>query len=95
MAIPVNEHETRVEWVAATTFLPRLPGMGRAFYLVNRRIINQDRAVIEGQPNPIPLEPGSEVSVYADKLILAYRRLYRRALTEQGDIRAMDRSSVA
>jgi phenylpropionate dioxygenase-like ring-hydroxylating dioxygenase large terminal subunit len=79
VCIPVAERETRLTLITARGFL-RPPLFDFLFNRVNRRIAEEDRAIVESSIPPwVPLG-GEEVSVRTDAATLAFRRLYRERL---------------
>jgi phenylpropionate dioxygenase-like ring-hydroxylating dioxygenase large terminal subunit len=79
VCIPVSENETRLLLITARDFL-RASVLDPLFLWMNRRIAEEDRAIVESsQPIFVPLE-GEEASVRTDAATLAFRRLYRARL---------------
>jgi phenylpropionate dioxygenase-like ring-hydroxylating dioxygenase large terminal subunit len=76
--IPIDENTTEMMVFSVRTFLPWMP----AFIMdrVNKRILDEDRAVLESsQPSIVP--PASdELSVASDRATLTFRRWYFRTM---------------
>ena len=79
VCIPIDDRTTRMVFVTIRDFLrPRL--FDRAFHFGNRRVAEEDRAVLESS---LPLEvpaPGDERSVRTDEPTLRFRKIYRERL---------------
>ena len=81
VCIPLGEKETRLLLITARGFL-RAACFDPVFLWANRRIAEEDRAIVESSwPSFSPLE-GEEVSVRTDAATLAFRRLYRERLAD-------------
>ena len=78
--VPVDEQTTEMMVFSVRTFLPWMP----AFIMdrVNKRILDEDRAVLESSQPPIVPPAGDEMSVASDRATLAFRRWYFRTLVE-------------
>ncbi|PPD46535.1 MAG: hypothetical protein CTY15_00455 [Methylocystis sp.] len=77
--IPEDENATRLLLLTVRNFA-RSPLLNPVFRLLNRRIANEDRAIVESSlPSHVP-PPGEEVSVRTDAPTLVFRRLYRMKL---------------
>lgn len=75
MCVPVDATHMRMIVVGARTFAT-LPLLNPLFNASNRRIVNEDRAVVESsQPAEVP-PPGEELSVRTDRATLQFRRYY-------------------
>ena len=73
--IPTEPGKTRMMIVTARSFA-KLPIFDPMFDVGNRKILSQDRAIVESsQPSEVP-PPGDEASVATDKPTLAFRRHY-------------------
>ncbi|MFO0588393.1 MAG: aromatic ring-hydroxylating dioxygenase subunit alpha [Polyangiaceae bacterium] len=79
--IPVDEEHTNMMIVAARNFFPsRLVTWFSGLY--NRKIVGEDRAVVESSyPKEVP-HPNEEVSVATDGPTLHFRRYYYRELRD-------------
>jgi phenylpropionate dioxygenase-like ring-hydroxylating dioxygenase large terminal subunit len=73
-AVPVSETEVRILQLSVRNFL-RWRIFDGLFHFMNRRVLAEDRAVIESSPFEVP-PPQHEHSVRADTLSLAFRRRY-------------------
>ena len=82
LVIPVNETTTRLVLVAARDFA-RAAALDFAFNLSNRRIANEDRAIVESSTPAVVPPPGAERSVVTDRVTLAFRKYYYSALFER------------
>lgn len=83
ICIPIAEQETRLLLIAARDFL-RAPLLDPLFLWANRRIAEEDRAIVESsRPPAVPFD-GEEVSVRTDAATLAFRRIYRERLFGSG-----------
>jgi len=79
ICIPLRECETRLLVITARGFL-RAACFDPLFLWANRRIAEEDRAIVESsRPCHAPLE-GEDASVRTDAATLAFRRLYRQRL---------------
>ena len=79
VCIPVSDTETRLILLTLRSFL-RSPLLDPLFWWMNRRIAEEDRAIVESSlPIQVP-PPGDEASVRTDAATLAFRRLYRQRL---------------
>jgi phenylpropionate dioxygenase-like ring-hydroxylating dioxygenase large terminal subunit len=80
--IPVDQNTTEMMVFSVRTFLPWIPGfiMDRT----NRRILDEDRAVLESSQPPVVPLPAEEASVASDRATLAFRRWYFRSLRPGG-----------
>jgi phenylpropionate dioxygenase-like ring-hydroxylating dioxygenase large terminal subunit len=77
--IPEDETTTRLLLLTIRDFA-RWPVLNPIFRIMNRRIANEDRAIVESsQPREVP-PPGAECSVRTDAPTLAFRRIYRAKL---------------
>ncbi|HSN70507.1 MAG TPA: aromatic ring-hydroxylating dioxygenase subunit alpha, partial [Steroidobacteraceae bacterium] len=75
---PIDESTTRAWWVMGRNFL-RSPLLDRNTIRRNRRIFEQDAAVIEHvRPVHVPGNAREEVTVKSDALQIEFRRLVRR-----------------
>ncbi|MBL9104066.1 MAG: aromatic ring-hydroxylating dioxygenase subunit alpha [Myxococcales bacterium] len=77
--VPVDERTTSMVFVTIRDFMrPRL--FDRLFHLANRKIAEEDRAVLESSdPVEVP-PPGEERSVRTDGPTLQFRKIYRERL---------------
>lgn len=90
--VPVDENTTEMMVFSVRTFLPWMP----AFIMdrVNKRILDEDRAVLESsQPSMVP-PPEQELSVASDRATLTFRRWYFRTLAEPRAAEASGRALV-
>lgn len=72
-ASPVSARQTRMFAPIARNFDTDQPE--RSIYEFNRRIFEEDRAIVEIQrPENLPLDPRIEVNIAADRSSVAYRR---------------------
>ncbi|OAI27972.1 hypothetical protein A1351_12515 [Methylosinus sp. R-45379] len=79
ICIPVGERETRLLLLTARGFLRA--GLFDALFLwSNRRIAEEDRAIVESSTPPFSPLGGEEASMPTDAATLAFRRLYRQRL---------------
>jgi phenylpropionate dioxygenase-like ring-hydroxylating dioxygenase large terminal subunit len=79
MCVPIDATRTRMIIVGARTFAT-LPLLNPFFNLSNKRIAEEDRAVVESsQPLEVP-PPSEEVSVRTDKATLQFRKFYYEVL---------------
>jgi phenylpropionate dioxygenase-like ring-hydroxylating dioxygenase large terminal subunit len=77
--IPEEERQTRLLLLTMRDFA-RTPLLDPAFRWMNRRIADEDRAIVESSlPNEVP-PPAQEHSVRTDAPTLAFRRLYLKNL---------------
>jgi hypothetical protein len=77
--IPEDDRTTRLLLLTMRDFA-RSPLLHPVFRFMNRRIANEDRAIVESSlPNAAP-PPGEEASVRTDAPTLAFRRIYRDRL---------------
>lgn len=77
--IPEDETTTRLLLLTIRNFV-RSPLLNPVFRLLNWRIANEDRAIVESSlPAQVP-PPGEEASVRTDAPTLAFRRIYRKRL---------------
>ncbi len=75
ICVPVGERAVRMIVVGARSFA-RLPLLNPLFNWSNRRIVNEDRAVVESS-DPVEVPPASEeLSVATDRATLRFRRYY-------------------
>ncbi|WP_245300182.1 hypothetical protein [Methylocystis bryophila] len=79
VCIPLSERETRLLLVTARSFL-RLRLFDPLFGRANRRIAEEDRAIVESSLPPIVPPPEEEKSLPTDAPTLAFRRIYRQRL---------------
>lgn len=79
VCLPVDERTTSMVFLTVRDFMrPRV--FDRLFHLANRRIAEEDRAVLESSdPAEVP-PPGDERSVRLDEPTLRFRKLYRERL---------------
>lgn len=83
ICVPVSAVKTRMIVVGARTFAT-LPLLNPFFNWSNRRIVNEDRAVVESsQPVEVP-PPSEEVSVRTDRATLQFRKYYFETLKPSG-----------
>lgn len=73
-AVPVSETEVRILQLTVRNFL-RWRGFDAVFHRFNRRVLREDRAVVESSPSAVP-PPGAERSVRTDAHCLAFRKRY-------------------
>lgn len=79
ICVPIDATRTRMIIVGARTFAT-LALLNPFFNLSNKRIAEEDRAVVESsQPLEIP-PPAEEVSVRTDKATLQFRKYYFEVL---------------
>jgi vanillate O-demethylase monooxygenase subunit len=79
ICIPVTDNETRVLLITLRCFL-RAPLFDPLFWWMNRRIADEDRAIVESSsPGEAP-PPSEEASVQTDAATLAFRHIYRQCL---------------
>lgn len=79
ISVPINATRTRMIVIGARSFAT-LPLLNPFFNYSNRRIVNEDRAVVESsQPLEVP-PPRDEVSVRTDRATLQFRKYYYSAL---------------
>jgi len=79
VCIPLSQNETRLMLVTARSFL-RSPLFDPLFVRANRRIAEEDRAIVESSLPPIVPPPDQEKSLPTDAPTLAFRRIYRQKL---------------
>lgn len=75
ICVPVDATKVRMLVVGARSFA-RARILNPLFNLSNRRIVNEDRAVVESSQPPEVPHPSTEVSVRTDKATLRFRRWY-------------------
>ncbi|MCX7899424.1 MAG: hypothetical protein N2444_04975, partial [Methylocystis sp.] len=79
VCIPQGENETRLLLLTMRSFAT-LALLDPIFRLMNRRIAQEDRAIVESSlPAQVP-PPSEEASVRTDAPTLAFRRVYRLRL---------------
>ncbi|MFO0597835.1 MAG: aromatic ring-hydroxylating dioxygenase subunit alpha [Myxococcaceae bacterium] len=79
LCVPIDDRRTRMIIVGARSFAT-LPLLNPFFNRSNRRIAEEDRAVVESsQPVKVP-PPADEVSVRTDRATLQFRRYYYEVL---------------
>lgn len=79
LCVPISPTQTRMIVVGARSFAT-LPWLDVFFNRSNRRIVDEDRAVVESSwPMEVP-PPADEVSVRTDKATLQFRRWYLKTL---------------
>jgi phenylpropionate dioxygenase-like ring-hydroxylating dioxygenase large terminal subunit len=79
LCVPIDATHTRMVVVGARSFAT-LPLLNPLFNASNRRIVNEDKAVVESsQPMEIP-PAGDEISVRTDRATLQFRKYYRETL---------------
>jgi phenylpropionate dioxygenase-like ring-hydroxylating dioxygenase large terminal subunit len=79
ICVPIDATHTRMIVIGARTFAT-LPLLNPFFNASNRRIVNEDRAVVESsQPAEVP-PPSEELSVRTDRATLQFRRYYYETL---------------
>ena len=76
-ASPVSAHQTRLFCPLARNFDKHTPVEDvREF---NRRVFNEDRILVEAQrPKDLPLSPGADIPIAADRTSIAYRRVLKQ-----------------
>jgi phenylpropionate dioxygenase-like ring-hydroxylating dioxygenase large terminal subunit len=79
ICIPLSQNKTRLMLVTARSFL-RSPLLDWLFIRANRRIAEEDRAIVESSLPPVAPSPEEEKSVATDAGTLAFRRIYRQKL---------------
>jgi phenylpropionate dioxygenase-like ring-hydroxylating dioxygenase large terminal subunit len=79
VCIPLSQNETRLMLVTARSFL-RSRLFDPLFLRANRRIAEEDRAIVESSLPPIVPAPEQEKSLASDAPTLAFRRIYRQKL---------------
>ncbi len=79
VCIPLSQNETRLMLVTARSFL-RSRLLDPLFVRANRRIADEDRAIVESSLPPIVPSPEQEKSLASDAPTLAFRRIYRQKL---------------
>jgi vanillate O-demethylase monooxygenase subunit len=79
VCVPLSATETRLMIVTARGFL-RSRLLDPLFVRANRRIAEEDRAIVESSLPPIVPSPEPEKSVATDVATLAFRRIYRQKL---------------
>lgn len=77
-AIPEDDGHVRILQLSVRGFL-RWPLLDPLFHYTNRRVLYEDRAVVESNPRPVPA-PAEERSVGTDAPTLAFRRRYLQEL---------------
>lgn len=77
--LPQDEQTTRLLLFTLRDFA-RFPLLDPLFRRLNRRIANEDKAVVESSLPVATPAPGEEASVRNDAPTLAFRRLYRQRL---------------
>lgn len=77
--LPIDERTTKTWFLQSRNFVttPIFDPIARRISL---QILSEDRSVVESQPEPVPLDSANELSVRADALSIAYRKLLRSAL---------------
>jgi phenylpropionate dioxygenase-like ring-hydroxylating dioxygenase large terminal subunit len=84
--IPEGDDATRLLLLTIRNFA-RAAWLNPVFRAMNRRIANEDRAIVESSsPMAVPA-PGAEVSVPTDAPTLAFRRRYRQNLLGSAAVR--------
>ncbi|MFT3712804.1 MAG: aromatic ring-hydroxylating dioxygenase subunit alpha [Archangium sp.] len=87
ICVPVDASHTRMIVAGARTFAT-LPLLNPVFNWSNRKIVEEDRAVVESsQPAEVP-PPGDELSVRTDRATLQFRRYYFESLKDSSASRA-------
>ncbi len=79
ICIPISDKETRLMLITLRSFL-RSPLLDPLFWWMNRRIAEEDRAIVESSLPIFAPPPGEEASVRTDAATLAFRNLYRKRL---------------
>jgi vanillate O-demethylase monooxygenase subunit len=79
ICIPISDTETRLMLITLRSFL-RSPFLDPLFWWMNRRIAEEDRAIVESSLPIFAPAPGEEASVRTDAATLAFRHLYRQRL---------------
>jgi phenylpropionate dioxygenase-like ring-hydroxylating dioxygenase large terminal subunit len=79
VCIPLSQNETRLMLVTARSFL-RSRLFDPLFVRANRRIAEEDRAIVESSLPPIVPAPEQEKSLATDAPTLAFRRIFRQKL---------------
>ena len=79
VCVPLSANETRLMIVTARGFL-RSRLLDPLFVRANRKIAEEDRAIVESSLPPIVPSPEQEKSVATDAATLAFRRIYRQKL---------------
>lgn len=75
IAVPVSERAVRMIVIGARSFA-RFPLLNPLFNWSNRKIVNEDRAVVESS-DPVEVPPANhELSVATDRATLRFRRYY-------------------
>jgi phenylpropionate dioxygenase-like ring-hydroxylating dioxygenase large terminal subunit len=85
--IPVDDHTTEMMVFSIRTFMRWIPSflMDR----VNKRILDEDREVLESSQPPMVPPAAEELSVASDRATLAFRRWYFQTLV-RGETPALD-----
>jgi phenylpropionate dioxygenase-like ring-hydroxylating dioxygenase large terminal subunit len=79
LCVPVDQKQVRMIVIGARTFAT-FSWLNPLFNLSNKRIVNEDRAVVESS-DPVEVPPPShEVSVRTDKATLQFRKYYLETL---------------
>jgi len=79
ICIPVTDKQTRLLLITLRSFL-RAPLFDPLFWWMNRRIAEEDRAIVESSLPPFAPPPSEEASVRTDAATLGFRRIYRQRL---------------
>ncbi len=79
ICVPVAPRKVRMIVVGARSFA-RLALLNPLFNFSNRRIVAEDRAVVESSDPPVVPPAGQEVSVPTDRATLAFRKYYFQTL---------------
>lgn len=86
VCLPIDEQTTAMIFVTARDFL-RLRPFDRIFNYGNRRVADEDRAVLESSaPVAVP-PPGEESSVRTDEPTLRFRKIFRERLQGTAAVR--------
>ncbi|MCY0877315.1 MAG: aromatic ring-hydroxylating dioxygenase subunit alpha [Firmicutes bacterium] len=87
---PIDRQETMIYGYAGRTFARRIPGLSQIFSRYSRRILNEDKMIVESQhPRPIPEALRMEAHVPADAPQVRFRQRWFEFLSSPNEPKVM------